>query len=157
MPPLESELPPSPLETGTGPPPGLDSEGSVATATAVPEPLPVAGEQPPESNAFTGFGREFVTAFVAIFLAEIGDKTQLSTLLMTAESHAPWVVFAGAAAALITTSLIGVVLGRWLAAHLSPQKLKVATGVGLLFIAASMMWDLVGLHFSLPLALFSGG
>ncbi|MGH7999312.1 MAG: TMEM165/GDT1 family protein, partial [Brasilonema sp.] len=45
----------------------------------------------------------FATTFVTIFLAEIGDKTQLSTLLMSAQSQSPWVVFLGSAAALVTT------------------------------------------------------
>ena len=57
----------------------------------------------------------FTSTFITIFLAEMGDKTQIATLLMTAESHAPWVIFLGAATALISTSLVGVLLGRWLA------------------------------------------
>lgn len=90
-----------------------------------------------------GFSREFLLAFSTIFLAELGDKTQLSTLLMTAESKSPWVVFTGAAAALITTSLLGVVIGRWLARYLSPDALKTATGASLLFIAVLLIWDTV--------------
>ena len=110
----------------------------------LPEITPLELEDcTPEPQRTLGFGREFVTAFVAIFLAEMGDKTQFSTLLMAAESHSPWVVFAGAAAALMASSLIGVLLGRWLAAHLSPKKLKFATGVSLLLIAGSLVWDLV--------------
>ncbi|MGB7413348.1 MAG: TMEM165/GDT1 family protein [Thermosynechococcaceae cyanobacterium] len=92
-----------------------------------------------------GFGREFLMAFGTIFLAELGDKTQLSTLLMTAESQSPWIVFAGAAAALITTSLLGVIIGRWLAKYLSPEALKTATGASLLFIAVLLIWDTVHL------------
>ncbi|MFM6075220.1 MAG: TMEM165/GDT1 family protein, partial [Dolichospermum sp.] len=53
-----------------------------------------------KTSVFMVFG----TTFITIFLAEIGDKTQLSTLLMSAESHAPWVVFLGSGVALITTS-----------------------------------------------------
>lgn len=92
-----------------------------------------------------GFSREFLMAFGTIFLAELGDKTQLSTLLMTAESKSPWVVFAGAAAALITTSLLGVVIGRWLARYLSPEALKIATGASLLLISVLLIWDTVHL------------
>ncbi len=95
---------------------------------------------PPKS-----FGREFILAFGTIFLAELGDKTQLSTLLMTAESKSPWIVFAGAAGALITTSLLGVVIGRWLARYLSPEALKTMTGASLLFIAVLLIWDTVHL------------
>jgi Ca2+/H+ antiporter, TMEM165/GDT1 family len=92
-----------------------------------------------------GMLREFLTAFITIFLAEIGDKTQLATLLMTAESKSPWVVFAGAAAALLTTSLLGVLIGRWLARRLSEETLKTATGAGMLIIAVLLLWDVVHL------------
>jgi putative Ca2+/H+ antiporter (TMEM165/GDT1 family) len=92
-----------------------------------------------------GMLREFLTAFITIFLAEIGDKTQLATLLMTAESKSPWVVFAGAAAALLTTSLLGVLIGRWLAQRLSEETLKTATGAGMLIIAVLLLWDVVHL------------
>lgn len=89
--------------------------------------------------------REFFIAFLTVFLAELGDKTQLATLLMAAESQAPWVVFLGAALALILTSLIGVFLGRWLSQRLDANKLQTATGVSLLVIAILLLWDVVHL------------
>jgi putative Ca2+/H+ antiporter (TMEM165/GDT1 family) len=85
----------------------------------------------------------FGTTFVTIFLAEIGDKTQLSTLLMSAESHSPWVVFLGSGAALITTSLLGVLLGSWIASRLSPKTVEKAAGVMLLFISLMLFWDVI--------------
>ncbi|MDJ0734785.1 MAG: TMEM165/GDT1 family protein [Nostocaceae cyanobacterium] len=85
----------------------------------------------------------FATTFATIFLAEIGDKTQLSTLLMSAESHAPWVVFIGSAAALITTSLLGVLVGSWMASRLSPKTVEKAAGVMLLFISLMLFWDVI--------------
>lgn len=83
----------------------------------------------------------FATTFVTIFLAEIGDKTQLSTLLMSAESHSPWVVFLGSGAALITTSLLGVLLGSWVSTRLSPKTLDKSAGIMLLFISLTLFWD----------------
>lgn len=83
----------------------------------------------------------FGTTFITIFLAEIGDKTQLSTLLMSAESHAPWVVFIGSGAALITTSLLGVLLGGWIANRLSPKTVEKSAGVMLLLISLMLFWD----------------
>lgn len=83
----------------------------------------------------------FGSTFLTIFLAECGDKTQISTLLMSAESHSPWTVFLGAATALISTSLLGVILGQWLANRLSPRTIETAAGVSLLFIAATLLWD----------------
>lgn len=83
----------------------------------------------------------FSSTFLTIFLAEIGDKTQLATLLMSAESQSPWTVFAGAAMALITTSLLGVLIGRWLSHRLSPKTLNRAAGLLLLFISVMLFWD----------------
>lgn len=75
----------------------------------------------------------------------MGDKTQLATLLMSAQSSSPWIVFAGAAAALIATSLVGVLLGRWLANRLSPKTLETSAGALLLFISVMLLWDVVQL------------
>ncbi len=85
----------------------------------------------------------FGSTFLTIFLAEFGDKTQLSTLLMSAESHSPWAVFLGAAAALLSTSLLGVILGQWLATRLAPKTLETAAGASLLLIAMMLLWDVV--------------
>ncbi len=85
----------------------------------------------------------FSSTFLTIFLAEMGDKTQLATLLMSAQSQSPWVVFAGAAAALIATSLLGVLIGRWLATRLSPKTLETSAGALLLFISVMLLWDVV--------------
>ena len=87
----------------------------------------------------------FSSTFLTIFLAEMGDKTQLATLLMSAQSQSPWVVFAGAATALIATSLLGVLIGRWLATRLSPKTLETSAGALLLFISVMLLWDVV--HF----------
>lgn len=89
------------------------------------------------------FWKVFASTFVTIFLAELGDKTQVSTLLMSAEFHAPWVVFAGAAAALVTTSLLGVCVGCWLARRLSPQTLDRSAGIMLAFISLWLLWDVL--------------
>lgn len=85
----------------------------------------------------------FGSTFITIFLAEMGDKTQLTTLLMTAESDAPWVVFLGAALALITTSLIGVLLGRWLANRVSEETIETFAAVILLFIAILLLGEML--------------
>lgn len=75
----------------------------------------------------------------------MGDKTQLATLLITAESHQPWVVFAGAATALVATSLIGVVLGWWLARRVSPKVMDLAAAAMLMTVAVLLLWDIVGM------------
>jgi putative Ca2+/H+ antiporter (TMEM165/GDT1 family) len=62
---------------------------------------------------------------------------------MSAEFHAPWMVFTGAAAALLTTTLLGVLVGRWLSTRFSPKTLDTATGILLAFISAWLLWDVL--------------
>lgn len=99
--------------------------------------------QPLEQIKQSSIWGVFASTFATIFLAEMGDKTQIATLLMTAESHSPWIVFLGAGSALIATSLLGVLLGCWLAGRLSPKILETAAGIILLFISASLLWDIL--------------
>ncbi|QSJ16097.1 TMEM165/GDT1 family protein [Nostoc sp. UHCC 0702] len=109
--------------------------------TAIIEPLQpvVADSQKKQESPAVIFG----TTFITIFLAEIGDKTQLSTLLMSAQSHSPWVVFCGSAVALVTTSLLGVLLGSWIASRLSPKTVEKSAGIMLLLISIMLFWDVV--------------
>ncbi|WP_225906813.1 MULTISPECIES: TMEM165/GDT1 family protein [Thermoleptolyngbya] len=85
----------------------------------------------------------FFSTFITIFLAEIGDKTQMTVLLMSAQSKAPWVVFLGAGSALIATSLCGVLLGKWLSTRISPRLLDKAAAVLLLVVAGMLVWDVI--------------
>ncbi|MBA2705126.1 MAG: TMEM165/GDT1 family protein [Blastocatellia bacterium] len=55
--------------------------------------------------------RVFLTTFGVIFLAEMGDKTQLAAMTMAAQTKRPWAVFIAAALALTAVSAIGVVVG----------------------------------------------
>ena len=55
--------------------------------------------------------RVFLTTFGVIFLAEMGDKTQLAAMTMAAQTERPWAVFIAAALALTAVSAIGVVVG----------------------------------------------
>jgi putative Ca2+/H+ antiporter (TMEM165/GDT1 family) len=73
----------------------------------------------------------------------MGDKTQLATLLMSAESRSPWVVFAGAATALIATSLLGVAVGYWLARKLSPKILDFSVAILMLIVSGLLLGDVV--------------
>ncbi|MEX0268669.1 TMEM165/GDT1 family protein [Leptolyngbyaceae cyanobacterium UHCC 1019] len=104
-----------------------------AQAIAPPETFPA---KPPISS-----WKVFTSTFVTIFLAELGDKTQMSTLLMSAEFHKPWVIFAGAGTALVATTLIGVWVGQWLSSRLSPRTLDIAAGILLALISVWLVWD----------------
>jgi putative Ca2+/H+ antiporter (TMEM165/GDT1 family) len=83
----------------------------------------------------------FLSTFLTIFLAEVGDKTQLTVFLMSAESGSPWTIFLGAGSALIATSLCGILLGRWLSQHISPKLLERFAAVLLLAIAIVLLLD----------------
>ncbi|MEH2309884.1 TMEM165/GDT1 family protein [Nostoc sp.] len=115
---------------------------NLTPAIAQPVQAVVADSPQKQQSVVVVFG----TTFVTIFLAEIGDKTQLSTLLMSAQSHSPWVVFIGSAAALITTSLLGVLLGSWIASRLSPKTIEKSAGVMLLVISLMLFWDIFTSH-----------
>ena len=85
--------------------------------------------QPADANKAGSFGAVFLTTFTTVFLAELGDKTQLAALLLSAESGRPVLVFVGASLALISYSLVGVLLGRWLSRVLPPQQLERLAGI----------------------------
>ena len=81
------------------------------------------------SSQRPGFTTVLVSTFTTVFLAELGDKTQLATLLLSAESGQPLLVFGGAALALICSSLVGVLVGRWLSSVLQPERLEQMAGL----------------------------
>ena len=56
--------------------------------------------------------RLIATTFTTLFLAELGDKTQLAVLSLTASSRQPLAVFVGAALALLAVTAIGVLVGE---------------------------------------------
>ncbi len=70
-----------------------------------------------------------ISTFSTIFLAELGDKTQLATLMLSAQSGRPQIIFIGAALALIITSLLGVLIGRWIANNLPRQRFTLLSGL----------------------------
>jgi putative Ca2+/H+ antiporter (TMEM165/GDT1 family) len=83
--------------------------------------------------------QSFFTVFLAVFLAELGDKTQLATMLFASDSSAPiskWVVFFAASAALTLSAGIGVVAGSWLGTLVSPRTLQLVAGAGFVLIGA---------------------
>ncbi|MCX5963213.1 MAG: TMEM165/GDT1 family protein [Cyanobacteria bacterium] len=102
-------------------------------------------ETPAAESDLSAMSRCFTSTFVTIFLAELGDKTQVATLLLSAQSHNPWVVFAGSALALISTSLVGVLLGQWLSKLLTPRRLELATGTILLIVSVLLFVDVAGM------------
>jgi putative Ca2+/H+ antiporter (TMEM165/GDT1 family) len=81
------------------------------------------------------------TVFTSVFIAELGDKTQLATLLFASDKEiSKLTVFAGASLALILTSALGVLAGGVLSNYVSEKHLHYLAGVG--FIAIGV-WTLV--------------
>ena len=81
------------------------------------------------TNDSSSFLSILITTFSTIFLAELADKTQLATLMLSAQSGRPLIIFIGAALALISTSLLGVLIGRWIANNLPRQRFTVLSGI----------------------------
>ena len=79
--------------------------------------------------------------FGTVFLAELGDKTQLATLLFAADRDvSKWLVFAGASLALIATSALGVLGGALISQYISARTLQIIAGAGFIVIGA---WTLL--------------
>ena len=79
--------------------------------------------------------KAFLSVFITVFLAEIGDKTQLATMLFAADAKtSKWVVFAGSAIALVLAAAIGVLVGAQIERFISPRTLKIVAGVGFIAI-----------------------
>ena len=80
------------------------------------------------------------TTFGMIFLAELGDKTQLATFGFAAESKSRFAVFLGSAGALVVTSLLAVVFGSVVSRLIPPNYIKI--GAGGLFVLLGL-WMLL--------------
>jgi Predicted membrane protein len=82
-----------------------------------------------------------LTVFLTVFVAELGDKTQLATLLFAADKEvSKWTVFLGASLALIATSAIGVLAGSFISNVVNPRQLQILAGIGFVGIG---IWTLV--------------
>lgn len=83
----------------------------------------------------------FGTTFAAVFIAELGDKTQLATLSFATSGTSRWTVFLASAAALVLTSAIAVVFGEALTRVVSPKTLQKAAGVLFVAIGAWVLYS----------------
>ena len=92
-------------------------------------------------NLEKSFLSVFITTFTTIFIAELGDKTQIATLMLSAESGKPIIVFLGSSLALISSSIVGVLLGKWLSKKISPSKFAFFTGSLMMIISVFLAYD----------------
>ena len=82
-----------------------------------------------KDNLEKNFLSIFITSFTTIFIAELGDKTQLATLMLSAESGRPLIVFIGSSFALLCSSIAGVLIGKWLSSMISKERLSLYAGI----------------------------
>ena len=85
----------------------------------------------------------FISTFTTIFIAELGDKTQIATLMLSAESGHPIIVFIGSSLALISSSVVGVLIGKWLSNKVSPNRFNFFTGLLMVLISLFLFYDLL--------------
>lgn len=81
----------------------------------------------------------FGTAFLTLFLAELGDKTQLAVITMTANTESKIAVFLGASLALILVTLLGVLLGGVLSQYIPTEWLQRIVAVAFIVIGVLML------------------
>jgi putative Ca2+/H+ antiporter (TMEM165/GDT1 family) len=94
-----------------------------------------------DNNVEKSFLSIFITTFTTIFIAELGDKTQIATLMLSAESGKPIVVFIGSSLALISSSIVGVLIGKWLSKKISPNKFTLFTGALMVIVSLFLAFD----------------
>ena len=79
--------------------------------------------------------------FVSVFIAEMGDKTQLATMLFASDKEvSKWTIFFGASLALVAASGIGVLAGSALSNYVDERYLHYAAGAGFIIIGVWMLW-----------------
>jgi putative Ca2+/H+ antiporter (TMEM165/GDT1 family) len=84
--------------------------------------------------------KTILTTFGTVFLAELGDKTQLATLGLTTEGGSKLAVFIGSASALVSTSLIAVLAGSLVAKYVPPTYLQRGAGALFLVLGVWTLW-----------------
>ena len=94
-----------------------------------------------DNNIEKSFLSIFITTFTTIFIAELGDKTQIAILMLSAESGKPIIVFLGSSLALISSSIVGVLIGKWLSKKISPSKFALFTGALMIIISLFLAFD----------------
>jgi|GEM_PF-203495 len=118
-------------------------DGSVlAVRQRAPGPIPAAPRSTGARDSEDDMDCKLAhTTFVNVFLAELGDKTQLATPTFAAESRSRWPVFIGSASALVAMSALAVVGGEATARVVPPNQLKRIAGLAFALIVAWVLWS----------------
>ena len=85
--------------------------------------------------------KTFSIVFASVFVAEMGDKTQLATMLFASDKEvSKWTIFLGASLALVVASGIGVLAGSVLSNYINEKYLHYAAGAGFVIIGIWTLW-----------------
>jgi putative Ca2+/H+ antiporter (TMEM165/GDT1 family) len=87
--------------------------------------------------------KSFWTAFSVLFLAELGDKTQLAVITMSADAKSPLSVFLGAALALALVTLLGALFGAALGQYVPAEWLRRIVAVAFIVIGVLMLFKIL--------------
>ncbi|MCS7311493.1 MAG: TMEM165/GDT1 family protein [Acidobacteria bacterium] len=87
--------------------------------------------------------RALFVAFITVFLAEIGDKTQLMVVSLAAQHPSPWMVWLGASLALIAATTVGVAVAQWLSLWVPAGVLRIGAGVLFILLGVLMILDVI--------------
>lgn len=79
-------------------------------------------------------------SFITVFLSELGDKSQLAAIALSGKSDSPRAVFFGTAAALLLTTLLGVLAGEWIAELLPVKLVKAIAAIGFAILGVRLLW-----------------
>ena len=86
--------------------------------------------------------KALLAVFGTVFLAELGDKTQLATVLFAANrANSAWMVFVAASLALVAACALGVLAGSFVAQHLNTRHLSVVAGAAFIVIGLWTLWS----------------
>jgi len=85
----------------------------------------------------------FLTTFATLFIAEIGDKTQLACISLAAKTHKPWTVLLGASTALVLVSLIAVLFAQVITQFVPENVIKKVSASMFMVIGVLMFMDKV--------------
>ena len=105
------------------------------------------GNEGGKVNTEKGFLSIFITSFTTIFIAELGDKTQLATLMLSAESGRPMIVFLGSSFALLCSSIVGVLIGKWISTKISKDKFSLFTGILMTLVSAWIGYTIFNIYY----------
>ena len=81
----------------------------------------------------------FFSIFLTIFIAELGDKTQIATLAISGSSQRPLAVFLRSSLALVLASLLGVLLGGSIAKFIPELLIELVAAIGFMFIGLNLV------------------